>query len=552
MMDIPKAETLSVEFKSDRSKLSDDAIIDGVVALANTEGGTFYLGVEDDGSVTGTHPAHRDTTRLAAFLANNIVPPVSVRVNRLGADEQTVVAIEVPKSTSIVATASGRILRRRLKSDGTPESTPLYPHEISSRLSDLGKLDYSALPLPDASIDDFDSGEMARLRRLIERAGTSDRALLDLPDLEVLQALGLVVTVEGSSVPTVTGILLLGTSASIERHVPTSRSLFQVLDGTEVRVNESFGGPLLSVIERFAELLTPWNPEREYEEGMFRVPVPEFDARAFREAVVNAFGHRDYSRLGEVRVLIDDDGLTVSSPGGFIEGVTVRNLLTVEPHGRNPCLMDALKRVGLAERTGRGIDRIYEGSLSYGRPLPDYTASDSTMVRVFIARSAPDRVFMELLREENERTGKAMPIRLLLVLDLLKRQKRLKLTEICSELDLSEGLARSVVEALVESGLADATGSGQGRAYMLGARVYERQDKTAEYIRQVGISRLHRKGLIIELAGRQGAVTSSEVSSMLGVSGKQAYRLLRGLVDEGTLRLEGHGKSARYYPTAKG
>ena len=81
MKDIPKTETLSIEFKSDRSRLPDDAIIDSIVALANTEGGTFYLGVEDDGTVTGVHPTHRDTTRLAAFLANNTVSPDSVRVS---------------------------------------------------------------------------------------------------------------------------------------------------------------------------------------------------------------------------------------------------------------------------------------------------------------------------------------------------------------------------------------------------------------------------------------------------------------------------------------
>ena len=62
--------------------------------------------------------------------------------------------------------------------------------------------------------------------------------------------------------------------------------------------------------------------------------------------------------LGRVRVLMDDDGLTISNPGGFIEGVTIENLLTAEPHGRNPALADALKRIGLAERTGRGFDRI--------------------------------------------------------------------------------------------------------------------------------------------------------------------------------------------------
>ena len=50
---IPEKESLTVEFKSDRKKLSDDVLIDAVVAFANTEGGDIYLGVEDDGSITG-------------------------------------------------------------------------------------------------------------------------------------------------------------------------------------------------------------------------------------------------------------------------------------------------------------------------------------------------------------------------------------------------------------------------------------------------------------------------------------------------------------------
>ena len=63
--------------------------------------------------------------------------------------------------------------------------------------------------------------------------------------------------------------------------------------------------------------------------------------------------------MGRIRVLIDDYGLTISNPGGFIEGVTLDNLLEIDPHGRNTALADALKRIGLAERTGRG-DRLVE------------------------------------------------------------------------------------------------------------------------------------------------------------------------------------------------
>lgn len=115
------------------------------------------------------------------------------------------------------------------------------------------------------------------------------------------------------------------------------------------------------MLELFETNFDAWNPEHEMEEGLLRISAPEFSKRAFREALVNAFCHRDYTILGSVRVAIDDDGLTISNPGGFIEGVSIENLLTVEPHGRNKALADALKRIGLAEKTGRGIDRIFEG-----------------------------------------------------------------------------------------------------------------------------------------------------------------------------------------------
>lgn len=107
--------------------------------------------------------------------------------------------------------------------------------------------------------------------------------------------------------------------------------------------------------------------------------------------------------LGTVRVAIDDEGLIISNPGGFIEGVTLDNLLTVEPHGRNKNLADALKRIGLAEKTGRGIDRIFEGSILFGRPWPDYSESTKTMVKLFIQRAKPDFHFMKMLNEEQER-----------------------------------------------------------------------------------------------------------------------------------------------------
>ncbi len=63
MRNIGFSESLTIEFKSDQAKLSDNEIIDAVVAFANTDGGELYLGVEDTGVITGLHDAHKDPTR---------------------------------------------------------------------------------------------------------------------------------------------------------------------------------------------------------------------------------------------------------------------------------------------------------------------------------------------------------------------------------------------------------------------------------------------------------------------------------------------------------
>ncbi|WP_283171538.1 RNA-binding domain-containing protein [Curtanaerobium respiraculi] len=569
--EIPDHESLTVEFKSELSqrpdgstkprKLPDGELIDTVVALSNTEGGLLYLGVEDDGTPTGIHEEHSDVTRLPAFIANKTVPPVPARVSTLllsrdgSANEEgvQVTRIEVPKSTAIVAASDGKIMRRRLKADGTPESAPLYPYEVITRLSTLGQLDYSAFPVPGTTMDDFDPAELRRLREILEENRNSDPTLLELPDEGVLSALQMTTVADGKVTPTVTGILIAGRRDSIARAVPTAKATFQVLEGTEVRVNQDFDQPLLYTIEKIREMIEPWNPEREFEDGLFRQSVPEFDRRAFREALVNAFGHRDYAALGRVRVLIDDEGLTIANPGGFIEGVTVNNLLTAEPHGRNECLMHALKRIGLAEKTGRGVDRIFEGSLHYGRPLPDYSGSTSANVRVFIARSAPDELFMKMLREERERTGKPLSLSSLLALDALKMQRRLTVRELAAQLHITNVVARTTLESLVEAGMVVARGNSPARSYTLSSSVYARSGKEAGFVRQADIDKIRHPELVMKLAIQQGgSVATREVESLLHLHRKQAYRLLVKLVKSGDLKLVGKGGAARYEVTDEG
>ena len=249
MCTLPHAETLTIEFKSDKKPLPDNDIIDAVVAFANTEGGDLYLGIEDDGTVTGLHPSHQDITRLTAFIANKTVPPVSTRAIILTDKNLQVLKISVPKYTSIVASSTGKIQRRRLKADHTPENVPLYPYEIPHRLSSLSLLDFSAQTLPDTTRHDLDATERARLRNII-RTYHGEPTLLELDDLELDKALRLVAKVGEDYVPTVTGMLLIGRQERLQELIPTAESSLQIMDNGQLRINETYTLPLLASIEK--------------------------------------------------------------------------------------------------------------------------------------------------------------------------------------------------------------------------------------------------------------------------------------------------------------
>lgn len=544
---IPKNETLTIEFKSDLKRYSDRELVEEIVGMANTEGGDLYLGVEDNGQPTGVHENHKDPIGLAAMIANMTVPSISVRAEIIRENDTDIMKIEIPISRTVVATSAGKTLRRRLNAEGNPENVPMYPYEIPSRLSELSLLDYSAQPLSGASQDDLDPNERIRLRKIIQNRQGGEKNLLQLTDEELDRALRLTTEKEGKIIPTVTGMLMIGKEERLKVLMPTVRTDFQVLEGTTVRMNETMFGPLLDVFERIETYVNAWNPEREMEYGLFRLPIPEFDRNAFREGLVNAFCHRDYTMLGSVRVLIDDEGLTISSPGGFIDGVNLKNLLTVEPHGRNQVLADALKRVGLAEKTGRGIDRIYEGSIIYGRPWPDFSETTSRCVKLYIQRAKPDITFTKMIVDEQNRIGRAFSIYPLMILSALKNEHRATVERLAEITNLTEARIRTSIENLVERGLIEAVGNGKNRAYILGAKVYHESDESVAYVRQTGIDKVRYPELILKLAKQQGGfVTKANASDLLNISERQAYTILAKLVKEGELEKVCNGKYAKY------
>ena len=546
-MDRPKKETLTVEFKSDRAPLKLDDLYKEVVAMANTDGGIIYLGIEDDGTVTGLHSQHSDIIAIGAKIQTHTHPPIAPNLKIEQFDNKPVLVIEVISSRNLVMTSDGRYLRRRLKYDGSPEMTALLPNEIIQRLSSIQQFDPSSQVVEQVRSDvALNPLERERLRSMIQTYH-GDPSLLNLSNDDLDKALELSHEYDGILYPTITGLLLIGHEQYIKKYVPGHEVLFQVLSGEDVLSNSpAMRGSLLSIFETVSVLFQSRVTESEIQVGLFRVPIPNYEKEAFREGFVNALVHRDYYRMGSIHVQLQKHNLIISNPGGFLEGVTPDNILTVAPSPRNRLLAEAGIRIGLAERTGRGVDKIYSSLLRSGHDIPDYSDSDNTRVVLRMNSAEVDKEFVRMLVEEERKINQVMPINALIILNALKYERRLSLSDFAKRIQRRESDAKETVEWLVEIGMVEGIGNGAARRYMLSSNVYALSGNAAGYSRQRGLTTEEEIAQIQQVLNETSTITRAKVVEICSCSDNHASYLLRTLVDNGIIELVRQGRNTYY------
>ncbi|MBC7246433.1 MAG: putative DNA binding domain-containing protein [Actinobacteria bacterium] len=548
-------ESLEVECKGEKKKqLSDNEIVEAVVCLANRSGtgtGWLLVGVEDDGEITGARPRHEaghtDPSRLAALIANKTRPSLTVEVSLVPVEDKEVIAIGIPPCGMPVGTSSGRYLRRVIGGDGKPACVPMHFHEMQAHQADRGLLDHTGLVVPGARWEDLDPLEFERFRRNIrESRGRGDGALLDLSDLDLAKALGAVEISGRNRRIRVLGLLLFGKEEALTRLLPSHEVAFQVMRNRTVEINEFYRWPLLRVMEEVEVRFRARNREQELMVGLLRVGVPDCSPAAFREGLANALIHRDYTRLGAVHVQWHDDRLEISNPGGFPEGVTLDNLLVTPPRPRNPLLADAFKRVGMVERTARGIDTIFFEQLRNGRPAPSYARSDANTVILVLPGGEANVDFVRLVVEEGQ-GGRPLLLDELLLLNALWSNRSMTTEQAARLTQKPEDEARAFLQRLVEAGMVEARGERKGRTWHLSAATYRRMGESAAYVRQRGFEPLQQEQLVMQYIDNHGRITRREAAELCRISGPQAYRLLDKLWKSGRLMREGErGRGVAY------
>jgi ATP-dependent DNA helicase RecG len=560
---IASGEQFTTEFIPETdAPLTDEQLVDAVVCLANGHGGVVLVGVTDDGRPAGARPRHgayTDPHRVARMISGRTVPSCPVQCSVMPIDGVELLVIEIPAGRPVTSTSEGVYRRRGTDAHGRPVCVPFLVHEIQGREATRGALDYTALVVPEASWDDLDPLEIERVRRTIAKnRGRADAALLDLSDAEIVRALGLGEggKERGDRVERVrvAALLMVGREEAIRRYVPNHEVAFQVLRGTRIAVNEFVRWPLVRAAEEIGLRFDARNQEDELAVGTVSVGVPAHSPAGFREALHNALVHRDYTRLGAVHVQIRESGgpngegdeIDVSNPGGFPDQVRLDNILVAPPRPRNPVLADAFKRIGLVERTGRGIDTIFEGQLRYGRQLPDYSRSTVSTVQV-VLHDGPANFRVTRLVAERDVPGSRLSVdELLLLNEIVRTQEPIGLGRAATIVQRMEGPTRAVLDRLTESGLLDGWDDRRERVYYFTSPVARSlavedldEDVAAEHAGE-------RERKILEYVNLHGKITRSAAAELCALEGREARTVLEKLVRRGELVVRGEKRGAYY------
>ena len=176
-------------------------------------------------------------------------------------------------------------------------------------------------------------------------------------------------------------VLLFGKKP--QQYFRRARVRFIRYEGTEARVgarmnvikDEIFEGKILDMIEQSIEFVGGQIKEHTYlgADGRF-VTEPEYPEFAWKEIIVNAIAHRDYSIKGtDIQIKMFDDHMTVESPGTLPGTVKLGNMRQVH-FSRNPKIAEMLQRYAYVKEFGEGVDRLYEEMESVGLPEPEFRA----------------------------------------------------------------------------------------------------------------------------------------------------------------------------------
>ena len=527
---LAEPEGVRLEFKEAKNNFHFDKLVDYCVALANEGGGKIILGVTDRRPriVVGTE-AFAEPGRTEAGLYDRLRHRIPVEeIRRAGA---RVLLVHVPSRLPGTAwEINGRYLKR-----AGDDLVALPADELKAMFAEIGP-DFSAEVCAGAEVSDLASAAIADFRGRWALK-TRDARKLTWSDTETLVNSELVV--DGAI--TYAALILFGTRSALGRWLAQAEIVFEYRSSEAsgpAADREEYRAGFFSFHDALWQKINARNERQSYQEGLFRMDLPTFDEVPVREALLNAVAHRDYRLGGSVFVRQYPHRLEFISPGGLPPGITPENILE-QQNPRNRRLAEALGKCGLIERSGQGMNLMFENAIRQGKSLPSFAGTSNHEVRITLEGLVKSPAFVRFLERLGEEKLRSFSTYDFLALDALHREQ-----------PLTEPL-RLRLPGLVEAGAVESVGHGRGTRYLISQRLYAELGAKGVYTRKRGLDRETNKALLHKHIqdNREVGSKMEELKQVLPSHNRsQIQVLLRELVAETAVHAKGATRAARWYP----
>ena len=397
-------EDSTVEFKRDVVQNYD--LAKELVAFLNLDGGIVLLGVEDDGSVSGT-TRDRLEDWVVELCRSKIEPPADPILSwaREAEPGRDVLAVRIavgPDKPYAQVHNNRRTYYIRVGSTSREASR----EELARMHQASGGLRYGLKPVPGA---EFDALDLRRLREYLTRVRGGDApAADDRAGWEaLLRNLEFMTESAGARVATIDGLLLFGLAP--KKYLPQSGVRAICFPGVEsdyaARADEDLNGPLAPLRAADGSILETGLVDKAWDfvrrntaptarlDGARRIDGWEFPESVVREGLVNALVHRDYSIAGtDVLLAIYADRLEIQSPGRLPNTVTVEGMRAGMRYARNQTLVYVMRDYLYIEALGMGVrNKIVPGMRAHNGTEPDLIAEEHRFtVRLWKKRRAAE------------------------------------------------------------------------------------------------------------------------------------------------------------------
>lgn len=424
-----------------------DDIKKEIIAFANCDGGTVYVGVADDGKVLGVENADECALQISNMVRDAVKPDVTMFIHyeTLGCDGKAVVAVNIQRGTN----RPYYLAKKGLRPEG------VYVRQ-----------GYSSVPATDTAIRQMikeTDGDSFENMRSINQALTFEatkkefekrNVVFGQPQMQTLK----IVSADG--IYTNLGLLLS------EQCLHTIKAaVFEGINQNVFKDRREFSGSLMQQLNDVYDYIDFHNQTHATFRKLLRIDTRDYPEVAVREALLNTLVHRDYSFRASTLISIYDDRIEFVSIGGLLPGLELDDLMMGVSVCRNPHLANVFYRLQLIEAYGTGMKKIM-GAYANALVQPKIKTTNNAFKIIL-----PNVNFTPKAAEVHKNFEKAADLALdsneEKVLQFLREHLMITRKETQTLLEVSQSTAGRILKAMVDSGRIKQIGGSRTTRYEL-------------------------------------------------------------------------------------